>query len=44
MLDFEDVIRLHGGDLKKALESVVSERNKLVRQFFRNKNQSLTIL
>ncbi|KIR72477.1 RalA-binding protein 1 [Cryptococcus deuterogattii CA1014] len=32
MLDFEGVIRLHGGDLKKALESVVSERNKLLAQ------------
>lgn len=31
MLDFEGVIRLHSGDLKKALESVVSDRNNLVR-------------
>ncbi|OXG12598.1 RalA-binding protein 1 [Cryptococcus neoformans Tu401-1] len=32
MLDFEGVIRLHSGDLKKALESVVSDRNNLLSQ------------
>lgn len=34
MLDFEGVIRLYGGDLKKVLESVVLERNNFVCYFF----------